>query len=62
MDLIRQTSSSITLKDIMKKNNTPSTHAYSGNVDKTITQGKVEGSVEVYYSSNHDTVCWHHFH
>ncbi|XP_077214749.1 protein ENHANCED DOWNY MILDEW 2-like isoform X2 [Tasmannia lanceolata] len=46
MDLMRISSSSLTLDDIIKKYEVPVTHGYSRNMDKSITQGKVEGSVE----------------
>ncbi|XP_010252648.1 PREDICTED: protein ENHANCED DOWNY MILDEW 2 isoform X2 [Nelumbo nucifera] len=48
LDLMKSSSSSISLEKIMQKHKAPSTHAYSSRniVDKTITMGKVEGSVE----------------
>lgn len=48
--LIKESASSITLDDVKKKHEVPSTHAYSSKtvVDKTITAGKVEGTVEVH--------------
>ncbi|XXG44793.1 hypothetical protein AAC387_Pa02g0051 [Persea americana] len=47
MAIVKRSSSSLTLEDIMKKHKVPSTHSYSSrHVDRTITQGKVEGSVE----------------
>ncbi|XP_042484448.1 protein ENHANCED DOWNY MILDEW 2 [Macadamia integrifolia] len=47
LDLIQSTSS-ITLEKITSKHKLPTTHAHSSKnmVDRTITQGKVEGSVE----------------
>lgn len=48
MAIVKRSSSSLTLEDIIKKHKVPSTHSHSSrHVDKTITQGKVEGSVEV---------------
>lgn len=46
--IIKESKSLITLEDVMKKHKVPSTHAYSSKntVDRTITQGKVEGSIE----------------
>ncbi|XP_010536700.1 PREDICTED: protein ENHANCED DOWNY MILDEW 2 [Tarenaya hassleriana] len=46
--LMKEASESITLEDIVKKRRVPSTHTSSLKhiVDKTITLGKVEGSVE----------------
>ncbi|XP_058080241.1 protein ENHANCED DOWNY MILDEW 2-like isoform X2 [Magnolia sinica] len=45
--LMEKISSEVTLEEIMAKHNHPSTHVYtSRNVDKTITEGKVEGVVE----------------
>ncbi|KAJ6826809.1 protein ENHANCED DOWNY MILDEW 2-like isoform X2 [Iris pallida] len=45
--LVQKASSSLTLEDIIKKRAMPSTHAYtSRNIDKSITLGKVERSVE----------------
>lgn len=45
--LMEESSSSITLDGIIKKRTVPSTHAFSGrHIDKSITQGKVEGAVE----------------
>ncbi|XP_059662429.1 protein ENHANCED DOWNY MILDEW 2-like isoform X2 [Cornus florida] len=48
MALMKDASSSITLEQIIKKHKMPITHACSSNylVDKAITLGKVEGSVE----------------
>ncbi|XP_043691278.1 protein ENHANCED DOWNY MILDEW 2-like isoform X2 [Telopea speciosissima] len=48
LDLIQCYSSSITLEKITEKFKMPVTHAHSSKnmVDRTITQGKVEGSVE----------------
>eukprot|EP00262_Sarcandra_glabra_P020450 TRINITY_DN813_c0_g1_i3.p1 TRINITY_DN813_c0_g1~~TRINITY_DN813_c0_g1_i3.p1 ORF type:complete len:1283 (+),score=283.05 TRINITY_DN813_c0_g1_i3:209-4057(+) len=47
LTLINNSLCSLTLDDIKKKHKLPSTHGYSSrNVDKTITQGKVEGCVE----------------
>ncbi|XP_058070762.1 protein ENHANCED DOWNY MILDEW 2-like isoform X7 [Magnolia sinica] len=47
MALIRKSASSLSLEDITSKHKLPSTHSYSSrNVDKTITQGKVERFVE----------------
>ncbi|KAK1316668.1 hypothetical protein QJS10_CPA05g00992 [Acorus calamus] len=45
-DLMRS-SSSLTLEEIVKRHDVPSTHAcFSRPVDKTITMGKVDGSIE----------------
>ncbi|CAK9163878.1 unnamed protein product [Ilex paraguariensis] len=46
--LMKDAASSITLEQVIKKHKVPITHAYSSRsaVDKTITLGKVEGSVE----------------
>ncbi|CAL5405446.1 unnamed protein product [Camellia sinensis] len=46
--LMKDATSSITLEEITKKHKVPVTHAYSSKnvVDKAITLGKVEGSVE----------------
>ncbi|KAL7186639.1 hypothetical protein ACSBR2_028381 [Camellia fascicularis] len=46
--LMKDATSSITLEEITKKHKVPITHAYSSKnvVDKAITLGKVEGSVE----------------
>ncbi|XP_073001155.1 protein ENHANCED DOWNY MILDEW 2-like isoform X1 [Typha latifolia] len=45
--LMEKESSSLTLGDITRSHIMPSTHAFSSrHVDKTITRGKVEGSVE----------------
>ncbi|KAF8414192.1 hypothetical protein HHK36_002191 [Tetracentron sinense] len=48
VSLMKDSSSSITLEEIVGRHKVPSTHAYSSKsvVDKTITQGRVEGSVE----------------
>ncbi|XP_059666481.1 protein ENHANCED DOWNY MILDEW 2 [Cornus florida] len=48
MSVWKDASSSITLEQIIKKHKVPTTHAYSSRyvVDKTITMGKVEGSIE----------------
>uniref|UniRef100_A0A5B7BGT9 Zinc finger PHD-type domain-containing protein n=1 Tax=Davidia involucrata TaxID=16924 RepID=A0A5B7BGT9_DAVIN len=48
MALMKDASSSITLENIIEKHKVPTTHAYSSRnvVDKTITLGKVEGSIE----------------
>ncbi|KAK1267978.1 hypothetical protein QJS04_geneDACA005223 [Acorus gramineus] len=44
---LMQSSSSLTLEDIVKRHDVPSTHAcFSRPVDKTITMGKVDGSIE----------------
>ena len=50
---MKEAESSITLEDIKAKHKVPSTHAYSskGVVDRTITLGKIEGSVEVFHNS-----------
>lgn len=47
---MKDAASSITLAEINEKHKVPTTHAYSSknSVDKTITLGKVEGSVEVF--------------
>ena len=46
--LMEDASSSLTLEDVSRKCMVPSTHAYSArHIDKSITQGKVEVSVEV---------------
>ncbi|KAA8523606.1 hypothetical protein F0562_010029 [Nyssa sinensis] len=46
--LMKDASASIKLEDIIEKHKVPTTHAYSSKnvVDKTITLGKVEGSIE----------------
>lgn len=46
---MKEAASSITLDDVIKKHEVPSTHAHSSKnvVDKNITLGKVEGTVEV---------------
>ncbi|KAK9268634.1 hypothetical protein L1049_000391 [Liquidambar formosana] len=46
--LMKESKSSITLEKVIEKHKVPSTHAYQSKnvVDKTITQGKVEGAVE----------------
>ncbi|XP_017227306.1 protein ENHANCED DOWNY MILDEW 2 isoform X3 [Daucus carota subsp. sativus] len=46
--LMKDATSSITLSEITEKHKVPTTHAYSSKhaVDRTITMGKVEGSVE----------------
>ncbi|KAJ6423765.1 hypothetical protein OIU84_024691 [Salix udensis] len=46
--LVKEAASSITLEDVIKKHEVPSTHAHSSKnvVDKNITLGKVEGTVE----------------
>ncbi|XP_008782914.1 protein ENHANCED DOWNY MILDEW 2-like isoform X2 [Phoenix dactylifera] len=45
--LMEEASSSLTLEDVRRKCKVPSTHAYSArHIDKSITQGKVEVSVE----------------
>ncbi|XP_009396089.2 protein ENHANCED DOWNY MILDEW 2 [Musa acuminata AAA Group] len=45
--LFEKASSSLSLENITRKRSMPSTHAYgTRHIDKTITQGKVEGSVE----------------
>lgn len=46
---MKKAASSITLEDVIKKHEVPSTHAYCSKnvVDKTITLGKVEATVEV---------------
>ncbi|XVF03728.1 hypothetical protein REPUB_Repub05bG0018800 [Reevesia pubescens] len=46
--LMKEAESSVTLEDVIAKQKVPSTHAYSSKslVDKTITLGKIEGSVE----------------
>ncbi|XWS11283.1 hypothetical protein CRYUN_Cryun38cG0070900 [Craigia yunnanensis] len=48
LTLMKEAESSITLEDIKAKHKVPSTYAYSskGVVDRTITLGKIEGSVE----------------
>ncbi|XP_077221708.1 protein ENHANCED DOWNY MILDEW 2-like [Tasmannia lanceolata] len=46
MDLMRTSSSSLNLEDVMKRHRMPTTHGSSRNIDKAITLGKVEGSVE----------------
>ena len=52
--LIKDAASSITLEAVIEKHKVPSTHAYSSKnvVDKTITLGKLEGSVEVHVPSH----------
>ncbi|XVE50756.1 hypothetical protein DITRI_Ditri01bG0188800 [Diplodiscus trichospermus] len=46
--LMKEAESSITLEDVIAKHKVPITHAYSSKsvVDRTITLGKIEGSVE----------------
>ncbi|XVF70768.1 hypothetical protein PTKIN_Ptkin11bG0188800 [Pterospermum kingtungense] len=46
--LMKEAESSVTMEDIIAKHKVPSTHAYSSKsvVDRTITLGKIEGSVE----------------
>uniref|UniRef100_A0A6N2M712 Zinc finger PHD-type domain-containing protein n=1 Tax=Salix viminalis TaxID=40686 RepID=A0A6N2M712_SALVM len=46
--LLKEAASSITLEDVIKRHEVPSTHAHSSKnvVDKNITLGKVEGTVE----------------
>ncbi|XP_073003721.1 protein ENHANCED DOWNY MILDEW 2-like [Typha latifolia] len=47
ISLMEKESSSLTLEDITKNHTIPSTHAYSAkHIDKAITRGKIEGSVE----------------
>lgn len=48
---MKDASSKITLEKINEKHKPPTTHACSSKnvIDKTITLGKVEGSVEVCY-------------
>ncbi|XP_073099034.1 protein ENHANCED DOWNY MILDEW 2 isoform X2 [Elaeis guineensis] len=44
--LMTEVSSTLALEDVVKKHSTPSTHSYSArHIDKSITLGKVEGSV-----------------
>ncbi|KAG6494343.1 hypothetical protein ZIOFF_049367 [Zingiber officinale] len=49
-EIFKQVSSSLSLEDIIRKYPRPSTHSYGSgtrhNIDKSITLGKVEGSVE----------------
>lgn len=47
---MRDAASSITLEEIKEKHKVPSSHSYSSknNVEKNITIGKLEGSVEVH--------------
>lgn len=47
---MRDAASSITLEEIKEKHKVPCTYAYSSkyNVDKNITLGKLEGSMEVH--------------
>lgn len=47
---MKDAASSVRMEEILKRHKIPSTHAYSSKsaVDKAITLGKVEGSVEVY--------------
>ncbi|XP_026665046.1 protein ENHANCED DOWNY MILDEW 2 isoform X2 [Phoenix dactylifera] len=46
VSLMEEVSSTLTLEDVVKKHLTPSTHSYSArHIDKSITLGKVEGSV-----------------
>lgn len=47
---MKEATSSVTLEEIVKQHKVPSTHTSSSRyvVDKTITLGKVEGSIEVY--------------
>ncbi|XP_075669468.1 protein ENHANCED DOWNY MILDEW 2 [Castanea sativa] len=46
--LLKDANKAVTLEDVIEKHKVPSTHAYSSKyiVDKTITLGKLEGSVE----------------
>ncbi|KAE8125454.1 hypothetical protein FH972_020260 [Carpinus fangiana] len=48
LDLMKDAASSITLEEVKKKHKLPCTYAYSSrnNLDKNITMGKLEGSVE----------------
>ncbi|XP_022716813.1 protein ENHANCED DOWNY MILDEW 2 [Durio zibethinus] len=48
LTLMKEAESSVTLEDVIAKQKVPSTHAYSSKsvVDRTITLGKIEGSVE----------------
>ena len=48
--LVKDAASSLTLENITKQHKGRMTHAYSSRnvVDKALTLGKVEGSVEVY--------------
>lgn len=55
--LMADVSSSITIDDVMKKLNIPSTHASARRINKNITLGKVEGSVEVLHSLQKLTVA-----
>ncbi|KAF9616061.1 hypothetical protein IFM89_028527 [Coptis chinensis] len=63
MALMEAKTSSITLEQIIKEHKTPSTHGYSSKAvmdrsNRTITQGKVEGFVEVniFYLLNKETI------
>lgn len=51
--LLKDANKAVTLEDVIEKHKVPSTHAYSSKyiVDKTITLGKLEGSVEVHVPS-----------
>jgi len=48
--MFKEATSSVTLEDVVKEHNFVSTHTHSlkNVVEKTITLGKLEGSVEVY--------------
>lgn len=48
---MKDAASSITLEDVIEKHKVPSTHKSSNRyaVERNITQGKVEGSVEVLF-------------
>lgn len=52
---MKDAASSITLEEVIRKHKVPSTHASSNRyaVDRNITLGKVEGSIEVYYFEFH---------
>ncbi|XP_030520622.2 protein ENHANCED DOWNY MILDEW 2-like isoform X2 [Rhodamnia argentea] len=48
LNLVKEAASSVSMADVVRKQNVPSTHAQylKSTVDKTITIGKVEGSVQ----------------
>lgn len=48
-DIIKEATSSVSMRDVLEKHKTPSTHtqSFKSNVDKAITMGKLEGAVEV---------------
>ena len=53
--LVKEASSSITMESVIKEHKFVSTHTHSlkNVVEKTITMGKLEGSVEVHITHTH---------